>query len=115
METVRTVFHRCFVGLCMLAMVVALVAAPAGVAFATASTMVMADNGDEAPCDHPCPGCAKPCPDMANCLLKCFQQLTPISAQANFAYFMGRSLVPPALDRKGAETPIPPLLRPPSV
>jgi hypothetical protein len=75
----------------------------------------MADNADDMPCDHPCPGCAKSCPDMASCLLNCFQQISPGPVVASLAVARVRNLVPLGLSRQTAEAPIPPLLRPPSV
>jgi hypothetical protein len=77
--------------------------------------MAMAGGSDDMPCNHPCPGCAKPCPDMGSCLLKCFQQLSPVPAQASVRGSYVRDLIPPGLSRRINEAPIPPLLRPPSV
>jgi hypothetical protein len=103
----------------LLAMAMALVAIPAGITLASAKNgmaVAMADNADDAmPCDHPCPGCAKPCPDMGSCLLKCFQPLTPTPVQVSINAPLLRGLVPFGLSRRIAEAPIPPLLRPPSV
>ena len=110
--------HRCVVMLGMLAMAMALFAVPAGVAFATATKPDMAamtDGADDMPCDKPCPDCPKVCPDMGHCLSKCFQQLTYPPAQARVGHLPTGRLVPPGLSRRIAETPVPPLLRPPSV
>ena len=98
-------------------MAMALVAIPAGIALASAkSAMVpIAGNVDDMPCDHPCPGCATPCPDMGTCLLKCFQPLSNAPAQASVERSFVRELVPPGLSQRIAEAPIPPLLRPPSI
>lgn len=101
-------------------MVMALVAIPAGLALASAKsdmadTATMADSSDAMPCHHPCPGCAKPCPDMGGCLLKCFQPLSNAPAQEGVQSHTVRDLVPPGLSRRISEAPIPPLLRPPSV
>src|SRR3954454_19153836 len=75
---VKRALHRCFVALGALAMAMALVAIPAGIALASAKAdmAAMSASSDDMPCDHPCPGCAKPCPDMGSCLLKCFQPLS---------------------------------------
>jgi hypothetical protein len=101
----------------LLAMAMALVAIPAGIALASAkNAMAMADNADEAiPCDHPCPCCAKPCPDVGDCLLNCLQQLSSTPVQMSINVSLVRGLVPLGLSRRIAEAPIPPLLRPPSV
>jgi hypothetical protein len=114
---VRISLQRCFVALGLLAMAMALVAIPAGIVLASAKSdmAAMAGTTDEMPCDHPCPGCAKPCPDMGSCLLNCFQQLSPAPAGARIDQRIARWLIPPALSRRIAEAPIPPLLRPPSV
>lgn len=110
--------HRCVVTLGMLAMALALFAMPAGVAFATATKpdmAAMASGSKQMPCDKSCPDCAKVCPDVGHCLLKCSQQLTYPPAQAHVDDAPGRRLIPPALSTRIAEAPIPPLLRPPSV
>ena len=101
----------------VLAMAMALVAIPAGIALASAKSdmMAMAGNSDDMPCDHPCPGCAKPCPDMGSCLMKCFQPLSDAPAQASVQAHTVRNLIPPGPSRRISEAPIPPLLRPPSV
>ena len=116
-DAVKRAFHRCFVVLGLLAMVMALAAIPAGVALASAKAdaAVMADNADDMPCQHPCPGCAKPCPDMGTCLLKCFQPLSNLPAQENAQSYSVRELIVPELSRRISEAAIPPLLRPPSV
>ena len=98
-------------------MLMALVAIPAGIALASAKSDMAAMSGssDDMPCNHPCPGCAKPCPDMGSCLLKCFQPLSNTPAQARFENSVMSQRIAPALSRRIAEAPIPPLLRPPSV
>jgi hypothetical protein len=98
-------------------MVVALVAIPAGIALASAKSdmAAMTASSDDMPCNHPCPGCAKPCPDMGSCLLKCFQQLSNAPMQPGVQGHSVRDLIPPGLSRRISEAPIPPLLRPPSV
>ena len=114
----RKRLHRCFVVLGLMAMVMALVAIPVGITLAASKShtaTVMADNADNMPCNHPCPGCAKPCPDMGNCLLKCFQQLWPAPNQTSFTGSFLRGLVALGVSRRIVEAPIPPLLRPPSV
>ena len=114
---VKRSLHRCFVALGVLAMAMALVAIPAGIALASAKSdmAAMAGSSDDMPCDHPCPGCAKPCPDMGSCLLKCFQPLSNAPVQASVQAHTVRDLIPPGLSRRISEAPIPPLLRPPSV
>jgi hypothetical protein len=115
--SVKRSLHRWFVALGVLAMAMALVAIPAGIALASAKSEMadMADSSDDMPCDHPCPGCAKPCPDMGSCLLKCFQPLSNAPVQASVLGNSVRNLIPPGLSRRISEAPIPPLLRPPSV
>ena len=98
-------------------MLMALAAIPAGIALASAKAdaAVMVDNADDMPCHHPCPGCAKPCPDMGTCLLKCFQPLSNLPTQENVQSYSARDLISPELSRRISEALIPPLLRPPSV
>jgi hypothetical protein len=114
---VKRSLHRWFVALGVLAMALALVAIPAGIALASAKAdmAAMAGDSDEMPCDHPCPGCAKPCLDMGGCLLKCFQPLSNAPVQASVQAHTAADLFPPGLSRRMSEAPIPPLLRPPSV
>jgi hypothetical protein len=114
---VKRLLHRCFVALGILAMGMALAAIPAGIALASAKAdmAAMSAGADEMPCEHPCPGCAKPCPDMGTCLLKCFQPLSNVAAQAGVQTYPLRERIPPGLSRRITEAPIPPLLRPPSV
>jgi len=114
---VKRSLHRWFVGLGILAMAMALVAIPAGVVLASAKSQMVdvAASSDEMPCNHPCPCCAKPCPDMGSCLLNCFQQLSPAPAQTRIEDFQANQPIPPRISRRIAEAPIPPLLRPPSV
>ena len=115
---VKRRLHRSFVVLGLVAMVAALVAIPAGITLAQSKShaaMAMADDADGGmPCDHPCPCCPKPCPDMGSCLLKCFQQLSPIPGQASIDAPLVREPVRLSLSRRIADAPIPPLLRPPS-
>ena len=108
--------HRWFVGLGTLAMLLALAAIPAGIALASAKLQIAtASSSDDMPCDHPCPGCAKPCPDMGTCLMKCFQPLSQVPAQSVVENHTVRDLIAPGASRRIAEAPIPPLLRPPSI
>ena len=109
--------HRWFVALGVLAMLMALVAIPAGIALASAKPdmAAMSASSNDMPCNHPCPGCAKPCPDMGSCLLKCFQPLSNAPVQASVQRNGVQDLVLPGLSRRISEAPIPPLLRPPSV
>ena len=101
----------------VLAMVLALVAIPAGIALASAKSdmLAMAGNSDDMPCHHPCPGCAKPCPDMGSCLFNCFQPLSNAPLPASLRTQSVRDLIPPGLSRRISEASIPPVLRPPSV
>ena len=96
-DAVKRTFHRCFVALGLVVM--ALAAIPAGIALASAKVgaAVMADNSDDMPCHHPCPGCAKPCPDMGTCLLKCFQPLSNLPVQEYVQSYSVRDLIPPEL------------------
>jgi hypothetical protein len=105
------------VALGVLAMVVALVAIPAGIALAAAKsdTADMTASSDDMPCQHPCPGCAKPCPDMGSCLMKCFQPLSQVPAQVVVDRHPARDLIAPSVSERITATLIPPLLRPPSV
>jgi hypothetical protein len=114
---VKKLLHRCFVALGLLAMGMALVAIPAGITLASAKSQMttMADNFGDMPCHHPCPHCAKTCPDMGSCLLKCFQPLSNFPSSVSLEEHDANSVAPPGLSQRIAETPIPPLLRPPSV
>jgi hypothetical protein len=114
---VKKSLHRWFVALGVLAMLLALVAIPAGIALASAKSdmAAMSASSDDMPCNHPCPGCAKPCPDMGSCLMKCFQPLSQVPAQATVQAHGVRDLILPELSRRISEALIPPLLRPPSV
>jgi hypothetical protein len=114
---VKRSLHRCFVALGLLAMAMALAAIPAGIVLASAKTdmAAMSAGSDDMPCDHPCPGCAKPCPDMGTCLLKCFQPLSSSPAQSSVRTHSLRQRIPPGLSRRITEAALPPLLRPPSV
>ncbi len=98
-------------------MLLALVAIPAGIALASVKSdmAAMAASSDDMPCNHPCPGCAKPCPDMGSCLIKCFQPLSQMPTQAIVERRLVRVLVAPGASQRVSGAPIPPLLRPPSV
>src|SRR5882672_11079501 len=98
-------------------MSVALAAIPAGIVLASAKSHMttMADNSGDMPCDKSCPHCAKTCPDMGSCLLKCFQPLSNIPSSVSPEGYDASSVEPLALSQRIAGTPIPPLLRPPSV
>jgi hypothetical protein len=115
--TSKRTLHRCFVALGLIAMAMALAAIPAGIVLASAKSnmMAMADNSGDLPCHHPCPHCAKTCPDMGSCLLKCFQPLSNVPNSVGLGEHDANSVAPPALSQRIAGTPIPPLLRPPSV
>jgi hypothetical protein len=116
-NAVKRTLHRCFVALGLIAMAMALAAIPAGIALASAKSnmMAMADNSGDMPCHHPCPHCAKSCPDMGSCLLKCFQPLSNVPSSVSPEGHDANSVAPPALSQRIAGTPVPPLLRPPSV
>ena len=109
--------HRWFVALGVLAMLLALVAIPVGIALASGKSdmAAMSASSDEMPCHHPCPGCAKPCPDMGSCLMKCFQPLSQVPAQAIVEMHPVRDLIAPGASQRITAALIPPLLRPPSV
>src|SRR4029453_11678319 len=98
---VKRTLHCWFVGLGVLAMLMALVAIPAGIALASAKSdmAAMAGSPDDMPCNHPCPGCAKPCPDMGSCLMNCFQPLSNAPVQASVQRYSVRDLIPPGLSR----------------
>ena len=101
----------------LLAMACAVVAVPAGIALAAVKANAVAAAGQShgMPCDHPCPGCAKQCPEMGICLLKCFQPpLSEVATQTAFELPRGSSLVPLGRTERLAEAAVPPLLRPPS-
>src|SRR5262245_9076623 len=123
----RYFYQRWFVFLGMLAMFTALLSMPltATYAFAMSSKasasadMTMSAQGDEMPCHKmkkPCPDCPqKVCPEMGNCLVKCFQPLpTPVS-EARLHGDVIASRVAPAPSEVPASSLIPPLLRPPRV
>jgi hypothetical protein len=114
---VKRSLHRWFVALGVLAMLMALVAIPAGIALASAKSdmAAMSASSDDMPCHHPCPGCAKPCPDMGSCLMKCFQPLSQVPAQAIVEGHAIRDLIAPGISQRITAALIPPLLRPPSV
>jgi hypothetical protein len=113
---VRKALHRCFVVLGLVAMAAALLAIPAGIVLASAKSdmAAMANGSGDMPC-HKCPDCDKPCPDMGSCLLKCFQPLSQVPAQANVERPTVRDLIAPGPSQERAKVGIPPLLRPPSV
>jgi hypothetical protein len=52
---------------------------------------------------------------MGSCLLKCFQPLSNIPSSVSLWKHDANSIAPPGLSQRMAETPVPPLLRPPSV
>jgi hypothetical protein len=94
-----------------------LAAIPAGIVLASAKSNMtaMADTSGDMPCHKSCPHCAKTCPDMGSCLLKCFQPLSNVPSSVSLAEHDANSVAPPGLSQRIAETQIPPLLRPPSV
>lgn len=106
----------------MLAMLGALIAMPMtstyALAMAGAKTGVTASM-DGMPCHKPakpCPHCPqKVCPEMGNCLVKCFQPLPPLVSEASLHGDVISDRVSPAPSRITASTLISPLLRPPSV
>jgi hypothetical protein len=62
-----------------------------------------------------CPNCpGKNCPDLGNCVIKCFQQVTAPVGQAPLLGDVVRTRVAPSPSRVNESSLIPPLLRPPS-
>jgi hypothetical protein len=114
---VRRLLDSCFVALGLLAVALALVAVPTGIVLvgvkATAAVAAGSDSGDS-PCDHPCPGCPKQCPDTTtSCLLKCFQPLARLPEPVLISFSRLASAVSISPARHFAGATIPPLLRPP--
>ena len=131
----RKIYERWCVVLGMVAMLGALVAVP--LSASTAIAMAVAHDAHQAvagkvgsiaekkemPCHGQksaakikhCPNCPdKACPDLGNCLIKCFQQMT---APVSYAHLLGdvvHARVAPSPSRVNASSLIPPLLRPPS-
>lgn len=110
-------FHRCAAFLGMLAMLGAMLTAPAA-AFAdvvkAAPGTAVTSQGDM-PCHDPCPDCPKSCPDVMACVLKCFHTSAPLplgepaaAAEPQLVHGIANSA-----PRTGVLTP--PLLRPPIV
>lgn len=138
----RRLYQRWFLALGMLAMLGAVVAVPVSSTYALG--MATSQHGAAAahagqhakhaamdqhtrhasgakqdmPCHKPvkhCPNCPQnACPDLGNCLVKCFQQLSPPQAEAQLLGIIPRARVAPAPSRVSASSLIPPLLRPPS-
>jgi hypothetical protein len=120
-------FQRWFGLLGMLAILSALIAMPltATYAFAISSgatasaDTTMSGQSDAMPCHKTgksCPHCPqKFCPEMANCLVKCFQPLSAPISDAHFHRDVVSRGVAPAPTTVTAGSQIPPLLRPPSV
>ncbi len=124
----KRLFQRWFAVLGLVAMLSAVMAMPltATYAFAMAghhdaatTKMAMAGQADEMPCHKTgksCPDCPqKFCPEMANCLVKCFQPLPAPLSQASLFRDVVRDRVAPTPAVVTAGSLIPPLLRPPSV
>ena len=86
---------------------------------ATSGGMSMSAAADEMPCHKAmkhCPDCPqKVCPEMGNCLVKCFQPLPQPIAEARLQRDVIGQRVMHAPTRVTASSLIPPLLRPPSV
>lgn len=112
--------HRWFLVLGMVAMLGSLVTLPMTTSIAVAMAgPTTAATADQMPCHKPakpCPDCPqKVCPNMASCLVKCFQ---PLSSPVAEVFSQGlvvnsRVLAAPSQVVSGSLTP--PLLRPPSV
>ena len=124
-------FQRWFLVLGMLAMFGAVLSMPMTSTYAfamsgkwavTASEShdpAMASMAKDMDCAKPanhCPHCPqKFCPEMGNCLVKCFQPLSPPAAEALLQGIAPSERLTPAPTRVTAGSLIPPLLRPPSV
>lgn len=115
-------FQRWFVVLGMIAMFGALISMPLTSTYAFAMAGAKATTTasmDEMPCPKPakpCPHCPqKVCPEMGNCLVKCFQSMSPPVAEARLQRDVVDERVMIAPSRVTASSLIPPLLRPPSV
>lgn len=122
----KRLFQRWLAVLGMVAMLSAVMVMPLAAAYAStmsghagaSATMAMSGTADEMPChktdkSHPdCP--QKFCPEMGNCLVKCFQPMAaPIVGAALYRDAVIDRVAPtPALVTAGSL--IPPLLRPPS-
>lgn len=66
--------------------------------------------------DQPCPDCPQnTCPDMASCLVKCFQATPLVMTEGVALQTLETPRVAPAPSQVTAGSLIPPLLRPPSV
>lgn len=112
--------QRWFLVLGVLAMLGAVFVFPVTSAFAatnatSAGSMSMGDTPCHKPL-KPCPECPqKSCPNMAACLVKCFQNLSalPTEVRLDRKTVSARVLPPPSLVT--ASSLIPPLLRPPIV
>jgi hypothetical protein len=90
--------------------------AVAGAAGPMAENAVMPCHGQKtaAKIKH-CPNCPdKACPDLGNCLIKCFQQMTAPVSHARLFGDVVRTRIAPSASRVNASSLIPPLLRPPS-
>lgn len=115
------IYHRLSVVLGLVAMLGALIALPMTTASALAMSKPMAAHATahEMPCHKPakpCPHCPqKVCPDMGNCLVKCFQPLYSPVADEGLPITMVNSRLSPGLSQVASDSLIPPLLRPPSV
>jgi hypothetical protein len=120
-------FKRWCVMLGMVAMFGALLSMPMTATYALAMGQPSAASGDMAmpaaadamPCSKTmkhCPDCPqKVCPEMGNCLVKCFQSLQQPISEAWLQRDVIGQRVMPAPTRVTASSLIPPLLRPPSV
>lgn len=95
-------------------MALALFAIPATVSSALAKAD-MATAAEAMPCKGDCPDCAKPCPELGGCLLKCFNSLFAPPAQATLYNVDVDGFVTFALVQCASDALVPPLLRPPSV
>ena len=117
----KRIYHRLSVVLGMVAMLGALIALPLTTASALAMSQPMAAHATahEMPCHKPVKPCShcpqKVCPDMGNCLGKCFQPLYSPVADVSLPGTMVSSRLFPGLSQVASSSLIPPLLRPPSV
>jgi hypothetical protein len=116
-------YRRWLVVLGMLAMLGALVSLPLTATYAVAMAGVhsssMSASSDEMPCHKPavpCAGCPqKVCPDMGNCLLKCFQPLFPPIGVFHVQGIVVTSLAVPSAYPACITSHVSPILRPPIV
>ena len=88
---IRSINHRCFIVLSMLAVLGMVAVVPLGSTLAGEKVGVVTSDhsSGDTPChkpvksEQPCPDCPqKSCPDGAACMVKCFQQLSAVLPKA---------------------------------